>query len=145
MSDVRPRMSFRPMISGMKNWWRNWIATRSTVSRLQCCGDPDVARMADELGMSVAELHQVAAHGPDAADLLVRRMAALDLDRNEVAATVPGTFRDLQRLCTLCQSHRKCAQDLGRNPADSEWEDYCPNVATLKLLDSLPWTARSEW
>ncbi len=142
MSDVRPRRGF---LDGMKNWWRNWIEARSTVSRLQCCGDPEVARMADELGMSVSELRQVAAQGPDAADLLVRRMAALDLDRNEVAETVPGTFRDLQRLCSLCQSHRKCAQDLKRDPADPEWQEYCPNVATLKLLDSLPWTARSEW
>ena len=66
-------------------------------------------------------------------------------DNKEVAATAPGTFQDLQRLCTLCESHRQCARDLGRVPADKAWEDYCPNVAMLKLFNCLPWASRSEW
>jgi hypothetical protein len=34
---------------------------------------------------------------------------------------------------------------LRRDPADRAWEDYCPNVAVLKMLNALPWVARSEW
>jgi Family of unknown function (DUF6455) len=101
--------------------------------------------MAHDLGMPVSELRKVAEHGPEAADLLVRRMEVLNLDTNEIAATAPGTLQDLQRVCTLCESHRKCARDLGRDPAAAAWEDYCPNVAMLKLLDAMPWTARREW
>jgi len=112
---------------------------------LACCGEYEVERMARDLGMPPSELRKIANHGPEAADLLLRRMAELNLDNKEVAATAPGTFQDLQRLCTLCESHRQCARDLGRDPADKAWEDYCPNVAMLKLLDSLPWASRSEW
>jgi hypothetical protein len=68
-----------------------------------------------------------------------------NLGRNEVAAVVPRTLQDLQRVCTMCESHRQCARDLGRDPADQAWENYCPNAAVLKMLNGLPWVARSEW
>jgi hypothetical protein len=95
--------------------------------------------------MSAKELRQLAQHGPHSADPLLRRMAALDLDRNEVAQTEPQTFQDLQRVCTLCASHRQCARDMARDLNDPAWEDYCPNVATLKMLNAMPWAARREW
>jgi hypothetical protein len=135
----------RQMMEGMKQWWRNWRSAGSRLTELACCGDYEVERMARDLGMPSSELRKIANRGPDAADLLLRRMAELNLDNKEVAATAPGTFQDLQRLCTLCESHRQCARDLGRDPAGKAWEDYCPNGATLKLLDSLPWASRSEW
>jgi hypothetical protein len=144
MSDLHPRASPWPMIDGMRQWWRNW-RVNSRVAELACCGDYEVERMARDLGMPASELRELADHGPEAADLLARRMAALNLDGNEVGATAPGTLQDLQRLCTLCESHRRCARDLGRDPDDKAWEDYCPNVAMLKLLNSLPWASRSEW
>ena len=144
MSDLHSRASARQMIDGMRQWWRNWRAN-SRLTELACCGEYEVERMARDLGMSASELRKLADHGPEAAGLLARRMVALNLDSNEVAATAPGALKDLQRLCTLCGSHRKCARDLGRDPGDKAWEDYCPNVATLKLLDLLPWASRREW
>ena len=147
MSDLHPGAGPWPpwpMFDGMRQWWRNWRAN-SRVADLACCGDYEVERMANDLGMPASELRKLADHGPEAADLLTRRMVALNLDGNEVGATAPGTLQDLQRLCTLCESHRQCARDLGRDPDDKAWEDYCPNVAMLKLLDSLPWASRSEW
>jgi hypothetical protein len=48
---------------------------------------------------------RLASLGPESAELLLRRMAALDLGRKEVAQTEPQTFRDLQRICTRCESH----------------------------------------
>jgi hypothetical protein len=95
--------------------------------------------------LPVSELRKLAEYGPEAADLLTRRMAELNLDRNEVAAALPRTLQDLQRVCTMREKHRQCARDLERDPADQVWEDYCPNVAVLKMLNALPWVARSEW
>jgi hypothetical protein len=145
MSDLHSGASPRQMIAGMKQWWRNWRGASSRLTELAFCGEYEVERMARDLGMPSSELRKIANHGPQAADLLLGRMAELNLDSKEVAATAPGTFQDLQRLCTLCESHRQCARDLGRDPTDKAWEDYCPNVAMLKLLDSLPWASRSEW
>lgn len=77
--------------------------------------------------------------------LLFRRMARLDLDRNEVAQIEPQMFRDLQVSCTLCDSHEQCDHDLTCNPDDQVWRDYCPNFSTLNMLNALPWAARREW
>lgn len=76
---------------------------------------------------------------------MFRRMAALDLDGKEVEPAHPENFRDLQRICTMCESHRQCARDLARDTGDSKWENYCPNVDTLKALNALPWASRREW
>jgi hypothetical protein len=145
MSDLHPRGTPWPTIDGIRRWWRDWRWARSDAAELDGCGACEVERLARDLGMSAADLRKIAARGPESADLLLRRMAALDLDRDEVAATEPRVFQDLQRVCALCESHRRCARDLGRDLSDQAWEDYCPNVATLKVLNALPWTARREW
>ena len=145
MSNLQPRGSPRVLINGMKEWCRNWRGANSRAPEMARCEKYEIERIASDLGVSVSELRKIADHGPEAADLLLRRMAVLNLEKNEIAATAPSTYRDLQRLCTLCANHKRCAQDLGRDAADPAWEDYCPNVAMLKLLDSLPWTTRAEW
>lgn len=83
--------------------------------------------------------------GSQAADLLLERLAALDLDKDEIARAERRTFQDMQRVCTLCESRRLCARQLGENPGDPEWKDYCPNAAMLIALNSLPWASRREW
>src|SRR5215831_16526549 len=101
--------------------------------------------MAKDVGVPASELRRLASLGPDSADLLLRRMAALDLDRTEVSRTEPRTFQDLQRVCSMCRSHRRCKRDLADDAAGPAWQDYCLNAATLMALNALPWRARSEW
>jgi hypothetical protein len=145
MSDSRVRAAPWPTINGLRQWWRSWREAKSGLSDLNSFGDYEVERTARELGTSVSELRVLTARGPESANLLLGRMAALDLDPKEVAATDLATFRDLQRVCTMCGSHGRCARELARDPNDTAWEDYCPNVATLKSLDALPWKGRGEW
>ena len=114
-------------------------------SGLECCAEREVERIAKDIGVSASELHKIASHGPDAADLLLQRMAALDLEPKEVSGVEPRTFHDLQRICTMCEYHRRCARDLTRDTADPAWKDYCPNAATLMALSAQPWAARNEW
>jgi hypothetical protein len=80
----------REVISGMRRWWQNWRGANSSLSELICCGKDEAERMAHDLGLPVSELRRLAEHGPEAADLLARRMAELNLDKNEVAAVVPS-------------------------------------------------------
>src|SRR5512135_3334249 len=80
------QMHPREMISEMRRWWQNWSRANSSLAELTCCGAYEVERMAHDLGLPVSELRQLAEHGPDAADLLARRIAALDLDKDEIAS-----------------------------------------------------------
>ena len=138
--------------SGHKSWspfdailqWFRGFAASGSESELKCFAEADVERIAKDVGVSATELRTLAMYGPEAADLLLRRMAALDLDRNEVARIEPQTFQDLQRVCIMCDHHRRCSGDFARDPASEAWKEYCPNAATLIALNALPWTARHD-
>jgi hypothetical protein len=130
----------KSMLARCRSWFKG-----SSESDFGCCGEAEIGRMAKDLRMSASELRAVAKKGPKAADLLLRRMADLDLDPKEVAWLEPAAFRDLQRVCTMCKSHRRCAWDFARGAPPPTWERYCPNTGTLAALDGMPWTARREW
>jgi hypothetical protein len=114
-------------------------------SELAACSENEVDRMARDVGLSVHELQRLVRRGPQAADLLLCRMAALNLDREEIAEADRATFLDLQRVCSSCDCKGFCERELARDPDDPAWEDYCPNVATLKMLNAMPWASRREW
>ena len=71
---------------------------------------------------------------PASLNFLSRRMEELKLDATELARVEPDVIRDLQRVCSLCASQRKCRHDLVRNPSGSAWRKYCPNASTLAAL-----------
>jgi hypothetical protein len=126
------------------NWCRAWIKAGAG-SEFGCCDEAEIERMAKDMRMSASELRAVTKRGPNAADLLQCRMAALDLDPKEVARIEPAALRDLQRVCTLCIAHGRCARDFARHALPAEWDKYCPNTDTLAALNAMPWTARREW
>ena len=141
LSNARKR---RSPVEVILQWWQVWTSTGPAQEELTCCAEGQVERIAKDIGMPASEIRRLASAGPESAELLLRRMAALDLDHKEVAQLELRTFRDLQRICTLCESHRQCARDLLRDSSDPAWEDYCPNVATLRALNAMPQSSRRE-
>ena len=137
MAHSSPRKDAWRPISRLIAWWR----TRSDLASLDCSGSAEVDRIARELGMSASELRTLASYGPNAAELLNRRMAALRIDPQHVGAIDPSMLRDMQRLCTTCARHKQCARDLadqsGYGYLSQDWQDYCPNAATLNMLIAL--------
>lgn len=134
----------RSLVEVISQWWQDWTNPQSNFSNLSCCVTYEVERVAREVGVTVAELKALARLGPDAADLLPRRVAALGLNSDEVMRAEPRTVQDLQRVCSLCECQKQCARDLAHNSTDSAWEKYCPNVETLKALNTMPWASRCE-
>jgi hypothetical protein len=67
-------------------------------------------------------------------------MTLLRIDRSDLDREEPLLLRELQGICTLCGSKEECVRDLARECESGEsqdWQDYCPNVATLKVLGAL--------
>src|SRR5215813_9957803 len=87
------------LLKSMLAWCRAWFKGGSE-SDFGCCGEAEIERIAKDVRMSISELRAVVRKGPKAADLLLRRMAALDLDPKEVTCLEPAALRDLQRVCT---------------------------------------------
>lgn len=141
MSALHGGQKIRSSIAAVARWCREWAGS-GCEAELQCCGEAGIAGMAKDAGVSVGEFHRLARLGPHASDFLLRRMAALNLDRDEIFRIEPQTFHDLQRVCALCSTQRRCARDLARDAAIPAWKDYCPNAATLTALNALPWVAK---
>jgi hypothetical protein len=69
--------------------------------------------------------------------LMFRQMALTEVDRAGLAANEPLLFHELQGLCTLCPSKRRCVVDQAREAGGTrsgEWRAYCPNAAALVTL-----------
>ena len=67
-------------------------------------------------------------------------MAALQVDRDELASDGPLLFRELQGLCALCRDKERCVLDFAQQHEGAEnqsWRDYCPNGTTLEALATI--------
>ena len=117
------------LLTRVRDWWRRQNELRGLDPR-------ELARVAEELGMSVGALEDLVARGPDAASHLYERMHALGLSKTDVDNTA-GALRDLQRTCACCNEKGRCEKDLSDRPADPVWKDYCPNAVTLDALARL--------
>jgi len=126
----RARQS-RTALGRIGEWMGRWRERAATVAGLRDCPNEEIAR---DLGVSVGDLRVLAGKWPGATDLMVRRAAALGLDVSEVGRTQPTVMRDMQRVCSICDSHRVCTHDLDRCPQDPSWRNHCPNADTLDAL-----------
>jgi len=131
-----PRQNERGTIAEIvAHSWQYWRAKRGHLAELEYTGPDEMERMARELGLTTSDLGALAAKGTvDAADLLPRRMASLHLDVAELSRAQPIVLREMQRLCTMCESKRRCTRDLARGAHSSAWHSYCPNHGTLRAL-----------
>jgi len=95
---------------------------------------------------SSGEAPDLPRHSYDAS-LLFRRMAALQIDRDELASNDPLLFRELQGLCTLCRSKERCVLDLaqeGDEPGNQGWRPQCHDAersrrrAKLRACGAIP-------
>jgi hypothetical protein len=114
--------------------WRSWNGRRRAMADLDGCGSAEVERIARDVGVSGADLSILAGKWPDAADLLYWRMNEINLDRMEITHADAQVMRDLQRVCTVCGSKRRCKHELANNPSDPAWQKYCSNATTLSAL-----------
>ena len=93
-------------------WCRARIKSNSE-SEFGCCCDAEIERMARDIRMSPSELRAVARRGTNSADLLPRRMAALDLDPNEVGRINPP-HSAISSGSVVCANHTAGAQGISR-------------------------------
>ena len=135
-SSVKIHPLFDSLIVAYCDWARNRRLDRQSRQRLDECDRYEVARMAREAGLSPMELSRMSKLGPDAAKLLLDRMAALHLDSETLAQTNPSTMRAVQRLCSSCTSKKRCQRNLIHDRDIPVWRKYCPNVGTLDALQS---------
>jgi hypothetical protein len=121
----------RRFVEAGKSFWQK----RAAVNELAKCNPLEVARIAQDLGISAADLCVLATRDQRAADLLKRRLETLRLDPTSID---PAVMRDLQRCCSNCDSKLLCAHELEDKPKGASWPKYCPNEQTIATLTAKP-------
>lgn len=109
----------------------NWLVEEFPGGELSSLSEFEVGRIASDLGVTTSELRKLSRKGPGSSSHLVGRLEALGLDPKRVERENPLEFRDMQRLCALCDRHGRCARDLSRDPKSDVWDLYCPNAGTI--------------
>jgi hypothetical protein len=134
--------AFNSIIAAFRDWVRHRQLIRQCRQRLEACDTNEIARIARDVGLSSSDLRLMAELGPDAAQQLLDRMAVLHLDADALTKREPATMRDMQRLCSICASKKRCQLDLMLIPNDPAWQHYCPNAGTLDAVQSEAATVR---
>lgn len=122
--DHQPFKAAEDFIARVRAWWQHG-------NDLKDMDRHEVDRIAADLGMTARDLEELAARGPNAAELLHRRLTALGLSRSDVEHTALGLMRDLERTCSCCDHKGVCEQDLANRPDNPAWKGYCPNAISL--------------
>ncbi len=111
-------------LASLQTWWQQQ-------GELAGVDPHELERIGSELGLTVSDLRDLATRGPDAADMLYRRMRALGISRGDVERTALGLMRDLERTCSCCGHKKQCAGDLEARSESTAWKQYCPNALSL--------------
>jgi hypothetical protein len=118
----------------MSTWWSNWKRQRAALMEINGLAEPELSRVAQDVGLNAPQMRTLAGRWPDSADLLSRRLAELQLDERAIGSSEPAVLQNLQRVCGQCSEDRLCARDLKQDQESGQWREYCPNVATLDAM-----------
>ena len=116
---------------------RQWKEVAASARELAAFGDT-MANIAHDLGLSPNELRSLASRGPGAAKEMPKLLEALHISIARIAERDPLVLRDLQRVCSLCDSKRRCHGDIAAGTLAEHYQDYCPNAQTMEALASDP-------
>lgn len=109
------------------------LAGRSDgMSELRSIGDRQIDELAHEFGLSRTELLALCANKAGGS-LLKQRLAEFGLTEELLANRHPEVLQDLQRVCGICATTSRCADDFAEH-RDSGRDEYCPNTSTLYAL-----------
>jgi uncharacterized protein YjiS (DUF1127 family) len=123
--------SFHGLMGSLRGKWKTYWEKRAAINELAKCDPSEIARLAEDLGVSSAELRFLAASDKRAAELLMRRLQALQVDPKSID---PAVMRDLQLRCAQCESKKRCARNLANKPSAASRSEYCPNEQTIEVV-----------
>jgi hypothetical protein len=116
------------------DWWHGARSVWARADQVETLSGDEIAWMAEDVGMARDDLVLMLSRPDGPADLLHRRLAALDIDPEDIRRISPLLLADLERTCAQCKDRDRCAEEMKDDPLPAGWESYCPNAGTLRTL-----------
>jgi uncharacterized protein YjiS (DUF1127 family) len=127
-----------PTVTRMVDIFAEWLKHRRELREMREMDAANFGQIASDLRMSSADLEALVRQGPHAADELPKMLTALGIDLDDLARTEPLVLRDMERVCSMCISKRRCDRDLAAGTAAAHYEEYCGNAPTIDGLSRPP-------
>ena len=128
-----PQPSF-PVVETLVNLFGDWLEHRREVSEMRQLRGSDFDRIAQELGVSPADLEELVNRGPHAADEMPKLLTALGIDEAGLERCQPLVLRDMKRVCAMCQSKGECDFHLATGDIADHYRKFCLNTGTIDAL-----------
>ena len=114
--------------------WRRLLNNHKSMAELAAYSANDLQHIAQDIGLSPATLRSLGCSHPGPSELMPRRLQELGLDPAYLKIDRTATYRELERVCTLCKSWRRCAGDLANDDVQAGMGSYCLNAFTIDSL-----------
>lgn len=115
----------------------DWLKRRRDCAELGALDSDERDRLAQDLGVGVAELDYLVRESHDPQNL-PRMMAAIGIDEAALQRAHPTLLRDMERVCGLCTKTSKCRHELADGTAGVTYLYFCPNAAELTAINRRP-------
>lgn len=127
-----------PTVTRMIDLFGEWLKHRRELREMRDIDAANFGQIASDLRISSADLEALVRQGPHAADELPKMLTALGVDKDDLARSEPLVLRDMERVCSMCISKRRCDRDLAAGTAAAHYEEYCGNADTIDGLGQRP-------
>ncbi len=124
-----------PIVKDAINLFGSWLKHRQEIRELRGINSGDLARIAQDLSVTAADLDSLVCQGPHASDELPRLLKSLGIDEATLSRTQPLLQRDMMRVCSACQQKTRCDHDLDAGTSAQHYEEYCLNASSIDGLD----------
>ena len=124
-----------PVVHDLIALFAGWLRHRRELSEIRKLDRSDFNRIASDLRIAPDDLEDPVRQGPHAADELPKMLAQLGIDSNRIDRAQPLLFRDMERVCALCNHKVQCDRELTAGTAAQTYQDYCGNAGTLESLE----------
>lgn len=124
-----------PRVAALIDTFADWLKHRRELAEIRQLDSAEFDRIAADLEISPYDLDQLVRHGLHAADELPLVLNALGIDQAKLEKTQPRVLHDMQRVCALCRHKAQCDRDLIAGTSAAHYEGYCPNAATLGVIE----------
>src|SRR4051812_20074954 len=110
-----PKLPWRGALAG----WVRAVASRFVNDgELEGLDRTELAQIARDLNLSPAELRAIWIGSNQSAGLLNKRVAEFGLSAQALQKRHPEVLRDLQRLCGMCSSEKRCTGEFAERGSD---------------------------
>ena len=123
-----------PVIEMLTTTFSDWLKHRRELNEMRQLDTSEFDRIASELRVSAGDLNELVRQGPHAADELPKMLKVLGIDEEALARSQPLVLRDMERVCAMCASKRKCDRDLAAGTSAGHYAEYCLNAPTIDGL-----------